>query len=74
MEPFLQEIPCKILSGLGPLILLESNFPEFSTFCALKIGLQHPSWCQTTSTGLVCSIHENKESFIIFFDNIRKEG
>ena len=43
MESFSLEIPCEILSGLGPLILLKSNFPEFSTFRALKIGLQHPS-------------------------------
>ena len=30
----------------GPLILLKSIFPKFSTFSALKIGLQHPFWCQ----------------------------
>ena len=39
MESSLQEIPCQILSGLGPLILLKSNFPEFWTFRVLKIGL-----------------------------------
>ena len=67
-----RKFPAKF-SGLGPLILLNSNVPEFSTFCALKIELQHPSWYQAISTGLVCSIHENKESVIIFFENIRKE-
>ena len=70
MEAFSQEISCKTLSGLGPMILLKSNFPEFSTFCALKIELQHLSWCQTTSTSVACSILENKESVLIFFDNI----
>ena len=73
MESFSQEIPCEILSGLGPLVLLKSNFTEFRTFRALEIGLQHPSWRQTTSTGLVCSIPENKESIIIFFQNISKK-
>ena len=70
MEPFSQEISHEILSELGPLILLKSNIPEFSIFCALKIGMQHPSWCQTTSTGLVWSTSENKESVIIFIENI----
>ena len=64
MEPFSQEISHEILSELGPLILLKSNIPEFSIFCALKIGMQHPSWCQTTSTGLVWS------TSIIFIENI----
>ena len=73
MESFSQEIPCEILCELGPLILLKSNLTEFRTFRALKIGLQHPSLCQTTSAGLVCSIPENKESVIIFFENISKE-
>ena len=67
-----RKFPAKF-SGLRPLILLKNNFPKFLTFRALKIGLQHPSWCQTTSTGLVCSIPENKESVIIFFENISKE-
>ena len=40
MESFSKEIPCKILCGLGPLILLKSNFPGFSTFRALKIGVK----------------------------------
>ena len=73
MKSFSQEIPCEILTGLGPLVLLKSNFTEFRTFRALEIGLQHPSWCQITSAGLVCSIPENKESVIIFFENISKE-
>ena len=58
---------------LRPLILLKSNFPKFLIFRALNIGLQYPSWSQTTSRGLVCSIPENKESVIIFFENISKE-
>ena len=55
------------------LILLKINFPEFLSFCALQIGQQHPFWCQATSTGLACSIPENKESVIIFFENVSKE-
>ena len=70
MESFSKEIPYETLPGLGPLILLKSNFPEFSNFRALKIGLQHPSWCQTTSTGLVCSI---PESVIIFLSVIKSQ-
>ena len=73
MESFSQEIPCEILSGLKPLILLKGNSPKFFTFRALKIGLQHPSWCEATSTGLPCSISENKESVAIFFETISKE-
>ena len=68
-----REILCKILSGLGQLILLRSNLPKFSAIRALKIGLQHPSWRQTTSAGLVYSIPENKKSVIIFLENINKE-
>ena len=33
-----RKFPAKLF-GLGPLILLKSNFAKFSTFCALKIGL-----------------------------------
>ena len=73
MESFSQEIPWKIFSELGPLILLKSNFPEFSTFCTLKIGLQNPSWCETTSTGFVYSISKNRDSVITFLENINKE-
>ena len=73
MESFSKEIPCEILCGLGPLTLLKSNFPESSNLHALKIGMQHPSWCQKTSPGLACSIPKNEESVIIFLEDINKE-
>ena len=59
-----REILCLILSGLGQLILLRSNLPKFSTIRALKIGLQHPSWFQTTSAGFAIDKVLNNFAFI----------
>lgn len=73
MEPFSQEIPSKMSSGLAPLIWLKSNFQESLSFHALKIDGPHLFWYQTNFTGLVNSSPENEKKIFIFFENINKE-